>query len=114
MLKNASRKKSCIIRNASFCFESFGLADQILQKKVFLLMFSFFTGLYTNAQATISSDDFENTLTVFSQTSGTGSFYSGNSAATDRPATSPFAASNSYGYGVSNGTVSITSSNINT
>jgi hypothetical protein len=83
-------------------------------KRDSLLLIFFFVYCFTNAQTIISTDDFENTLTVFSQTSGTGVFYSGNSNSTDKPGSSPFAVSNIYGYGISNGTVAITSSNINT
>src|SRR4051812_6979093 len=87
---------------------------RILRRQIFLLLIFFFASFFAKGQTTITTDDFENALTVFSQTTGTGTFYSGNSNPADKPATSPFAASNTYGYGISNGTVAITSSNINT
>src|SRR5678816_2596508 len=92
----------------------FLLSNTQLARRTILSLISFLVFNLIKAQTTISSDDFENTLSVFSQTSGSGTFYSGNSTASDRPATSPFASSNIYGYGITNGSVTITSSNINT
>lgn len=66
------------------------------------------------APGTISSEGFENTLTLFTETSGAGSFSTGNSAAIDGPPNSPFAVNGSFGYGKSNGSVSISSADINT
>jgi hypothetical protein len=63
---------------------------------------------------TLASESFENSLSLFSQTAGTGSFYSGNSASGDRPAFSPFAVAGTYAFGKTTGTVTITSSAINT
>jgi len=92
----------------------FLLSNTQLARRTILSLISFLVFNLIKAQTTISSDDFENTLSVFSQTSGSGTFYSGNSTASDRPASSPFASSNIYGYGITNGSVTITSSNINT
>jgi hypothetical protein len=64
-------------------------------------------------QTTISSDGLENTSTVFTITGG-GTYYSGNSASGDRVASSPFAAAGTYSYGITNGTATLTSGNINT
>lgn len=66
------------------------------------------------APGTISSEGFENALSLFTETSGTGSFSTGNSAAIDGPPNSPFAANGSYGYGRANGSVTISSADINT
>jgi hypothetical protein len=61
---------------------------------------------------TLGSEAFENTLTLFTGSGGT--YYSANSASADRPASYPFAFAGSYGFGISNGTATITSNNINT
>lgn len=61
----------------------------------------------------IAFDGLNNSTTVFNLT-GTGGYYSGNSAAGDRPATSAFAVEGTNSYGVSNGTAVLTSNNINT
>lgn len=62
----------------------------------------------------IASDGFENAFSLFTQTGGTGSFYSGNSAVGDAPASSPLATAGTYAYGRAFGSVNITSGNINT
>jgi hypothetical protein len=63
---------------------------------------------------TIVSDDFENIVTLFSNSGGP-SYYSGNSAVGDRPATTSFVQSGTYSIGKSGGTAAIlTSSLINT
>lgn len=64
--------------------------------------------------ATIANEPFENTLSIFSETSGTGAYYNGSSGSGDRPATSPFSSVGTYGYGITNGSVIITSNDINT
>lgn len=84
------------------------------KKQISFLLILFFSSIASFCQIIVSSDDFENVLTTFSVTNGTGIFYSGNSGTADRPATAPFAATNVYGFGVTNGSVTITSSNINT
>ncbi len=64
---------------------------------------------------TLVSDGFENSLSLFTETSGTGTYYTGNSdAVNDRPISSPFASAGTYAYGKLNGTLTITSSPINT
>jgi len=73
----------------------------------------FFIGV-SWGQVTIASEDFENTLTTFSVTTGTASYYSGNTAVGDLPASSPFAVLNTYSLGKSNATLGITSNAINT
>jgi hypothetical protein len=65
-------------------------------------------------QSTIASDGFENSLSLFTATTGNGTFSTGSSTTGDRPASSPYAAQGSYGYGKTNGSVTITSSNIDT
>jgi len=64
--------------------------------------------------STIASEGFENVLSLFSQTTGTGVYYSGNSSTSDIPSSSSFANSGTYGFGITNGSVTITSNNINT
>jgi Secretion system C-terminal sorting domain len=82
-------------------------------RKVMIGFCFLFTLVYknSNSQVTIASDDFENSFTLFSL-SGTGNFYSGNSAAGDRPATSPFSFSNTYAFGVLNNQATLTSNSI--
>ncbi len=65
---------------------------------------------FTKGLGQIATDNFENTTTLFSNTGG--SYYSGNSAAGDRPATSPFAQSGTYGIGINNGTATLSTSDI--
>lgn len=62
---------------------------------------------------TIVSDDFENTVTLFTNSGGT--YYSGNSAAGEGPGSSPFASTGTYGIGRSaaSGSAVLTSSLIN-
>lgn len=67
-----------------------------------------------SAPGTINSEGFENSLSLFTETSGTGTFSTGSSTALDLPSNSPYAIAGTYSYGKSNGTVTITSSNINT
>ncbi|MDB5228642.1 MAG: hypothetical protein JWN78_2835 [Bacteroidota bacterium] len=62
--------------------------------------------------AVITSDGLNNSSSLFTVSGG--SYYTGNSAAGDRPATSPFAIEGSHAYGMSNGTATLTSSSINT
>lgn len=84
-------------------------------KRIFtFLLCSVLASFNAFGQTTISSETFENALTLFSQTTGTGTYYTGNSGTGDRVASSPFAIQGTYGYGISNGSVTITSSNINT
>jgi hypothetical protein len=66
-----------------------------------------------SAQTLITSDDFENTFTLFTHT-GPGNFYSGLSASYYSPANSPFAASGTYAYGFSGDIDTLTSASINT
>ena len=63
---------------------------------------------------TIASESFENSLTLFTETSGTGTFYTGNSGSSDGPSTSSFSTVGTYGYGKNNGNVTISSNSINT
>jgi len=64
-------------------------------------------GSFLNAQTVLVSEDFENSLTSFTQTGG--SFYSGLSGSGDRPALSSFASGNAGALGVSSGTLTLTS-----
>lgn len=63
---------------------------------------------------TLVSDGFENSLSLFTETSGTGNFFTGNTAVGENPASSPYAIAGTYSYGKSGGSVTITSSDINT
>ena len=63
-------------------------------------------------QVTIASDGLNNSTTLF--TLSNGAYYSGNSASVDLPASSPFASEGTHSYGKSNGTATLTSSDINT
>ncbi len=80
------------------------------QLKALLILFLF--SFSKSWGQTIVADDFENTTTLFSNTGV--SYYSGNSAAGDRPASVSFAQSGTYGAGVTSGTAVFTSSLINT
>jgi hypothetical protein len=62
----------------------------------------------------LTYDSFDNATTLFSVTSGTGTYYSGNSAAGDSPATTTFVSNGTHSFGKSNGSVSVTTTNINT
>ena len=70
--------------------------------------------LKVEGQTTITSESFENSLTLFSATGAGYTYYNGSSVAADRPASSPFFTLDSYGWGVKNNTGTLTSSNINT
>jgi len=74
-------------------------------------VFTFFGG-NVYSQVTIASEDFENNLTLFTATTGSPNFFTGNSAAGDRPANSPFSFSNNYSCGMANGTLTLTSNSI--
>ncbi|MBL0316552.1 MAG: T9SS type A sorting domain-containing protein [Flavobacteriales bacterium] len=80
----------------------------------FAILCGFFSAQNAYSQVTIASEGFENTLTMFSVTAGTASYYSGNSAGADGVATSPFASAGTYSLGKSNATLTITSSAVNT
>ena len=62
--------------------------------------------------ATIAQENFENSSTLFTVSGG--AFYPGNSGSTAEPASSPYFSQGIYGFGVTNGTATITSSNIDT
>nr|WP_294935038.1 choice-of-anchor D domain-containing protein [uncultured Flavobacterium sp.] len=71
------------------------------------LLFFLFSATLSWGQVTIVSDGLNNSATLFT-TSG-GVFYTGNSVAGDRPATSPFAVEGTHSFGISNGTATLTS-----
>ena len=60
----------------------------------------------------IAADGLNNASSIF--TISGGAYYTGNSASGDRPATSPFASEGTHSFGVSNGTATLTSTDINT
>jgi len=91
------------------------LKKSIAKKTIgFLVGLVVVVGWGGEVKAQIASDGFENTLTVFTVTTGTATYYSGNSAAADGPATSPFAVTGTYSLGKSAATLGITSSSIAT
>lgn len=67
---------------------------------------------FVKSQVTIASDGLNNSSTLFIVAGG--AYFTGNSAAGDRPATSPFAVEGTHAFGLSNGGASLLSSNINT
>jgi hypothetical protein len=86
----------------------------ISQRKLIINLFGFIA-LFLISQTSVSqiaSDGLNNSSSLFTVSGG--AYFTGNSASGDRPATSPFAAEGSHSYGVSNGTATLTSSNINT
>ena len=60
-----------------------------------------------------ASELFNNSLVLF-PSAGNGTFYTGLTSASDRPANSSLAFEGTHGYGISNGTATITSNDINT
>ncbi len=63
-------------------------------------------------QTIIVNEGFNNSSSLFSLSGG--SYYTGNSAGNDTPANSPFAVEGTHSRGISYGTATLTSSNINT
>lgn len=76
--------------------------------KIKLLLLIIFFSISGWGQVTIVSDGLNNSSSFFT-TSG-GAYYTGNTAAGDRPASSPFAIEGTHGYGISNSTATLTSS----
>lgn len=63
----------------------------------------------------LTFDSFENTTTLFTATTGTAAYYSGNTSATlDAPASAAYATDGTFGVGITNSTLVLTSANINT
>jgi hypothetical protein len=62
----------------------------------------------------LTYDSFDNATTLFSVTSGTGVYYTGNSTASERPASTSFVSSGTHSFGKTAGSVTVTSSSINT
>lgn len=85
-----------------------------MRRLFFILVFCFVGIKYSTGQTTIASESFENSLTLFSATGAGFTYYTGNSAAADGPASSPFSTFGSYGWGVKNNSGVLTSSVINT
>lgn len=77
-----------------------------------VLLISSISAKQLSAQTTIVSDGFNGSSTLM--TTSNGSFFSGNSATTDRPASSPFYSEGSGSFGVSNTTATLVSAPINT
>ncbi|MBU6159053.1 MAG: InlB B-repeat-containing protein, partial [Bacteroidetes bacterium] len=72
------------------------------------------TDNFFGPSATIAAEGFENKSSLFTETTGAGAFYIGSSSNFDAPALSPFFTEGSYGFGKSAGSVTLTSSAINT
>lgn len=83
----------------------------LINFKIFLVIHLFLSNI-SWGQVTISSEDFENTLSTFTVTTGAAVYHSGNSVAGDRPASSPFSVSNTYSIGATNTTLGLTSNSI--
>ncbi|MEQ3662026.1 MAG: choice-of-anchor D domain-containing protein, partial [Flavobacterium sp.] len=79
--------------------------------KLRLLLLTFLFTTFSWGQVIITSDGLNNSTTLFTLSGG--AYYTGNSAAGDRPATSPFASEGTHSRGVSNSTATLTSSDIN-
>jgi len=67
-----------------------------------------------NDNIVIASESFENSMTLFTQTTNSGTYYTGTSASNDSPSSTLLSSNGTYGYGISTGTVTITSNAINT
>lgn len=77
-------------------------------KKALLMLLATACTMILQAQPTIiASDGFENTTTFFTRTGG--AFFTGNSAITARPASSPFYSEGTYAVGIINGPLTLTS-----
>lgn len=77
-----------------------------------LALFMVLCSVWGWGQVVVVSDGLNNSSSLFDLNNG--SYYTGNSASGDRPATSPFAIEGSHSRGISNGTATLTSNNINT
>jgi hypothetical protein len=75
-------------------------------------LFLLFFGRSVSGQTTIASEGLNNSSSLFTVSGGL--YYTGNSASGDRPATSPFAIEGTHSYGITSGTATLTSGNINT
>jgi hypothetical protein len=80
--------------------------------KIKILFITLLISAFAQGQVTIASDGLNNATTLFTLTNGTYSTL--NSASGDRPATSPFAVEGSHSWGITNGTGTLLSNDINT
>ena len=80
--------------------------------KLKILFVALLISSFVKGQVTIASDGLNNSSSLFTVSGGV--YYTGNSAAADRPATSPFAAEGTHAWGVTNGTATLLSNDINT
>jgi hypothetical protein len=69
------------------------------------------TPTFMDTSVNLINEGFNNSLTHFTRSGG--SYYSGNSGTADVPASSPFFSEGTHGFGISNGTATLTSSAIN-
>lgn len=81
-------------------------------KKLFFFIFAILITGYSWGQTTIVSDGLNSSTSLFTLSGG--GYYTGNSTAGDKPASSPFASEGSHSRGVTNATATLTSSDINT
>ena len=89
---------------------------QTVLKSVFTVMLLFLS-VAGWGQTTIASEGFNNSSTLFTLSGG--AYYTGNSVAGDRPASSPLSVEGTHSYGLNasstaTATATLTSSNINT
>src|SRR5258705_9412617 len=106
--------KQQLLNSTSYFLFSRSLRSSVISKtRIALFLFAFLGFVQKGwGQTTIASDGLNGSSSLFALSGGT--FYNGNSASGDRPATSPFASEGTDSYGISNGTATLTSNNINT
>lgn len=80
-------------------------------KRFVLIFLVSLVSLFVFAQDTIYLESFENTTTIFTVSSG-GTYKSGTSQTNDRPSNSPFFTDGTYGLGVNNNSVTLTSQSL--
>ena len=80
-------------------------------KKLLVVVALIFVNVCSYGQVTIASDGLNGSTSLFTLTNG--AYYSGNSAAADRPAASPFFSEGTEARGINNGTATLLSNDIN-
>ena len=83
-----------------------------MRMKKFYILFFFILSIHFAKATLIVADGLNNSSALF--TIAGGAYYTGNSVAGDRPATSPFASEGTHSYGANNTSAVLTSSDINT
>lgn len=97
------KQRSIIKPNLTFSFKVM---------KLKLLIVALFCSVLGWGQVTIVSDGLNNSTALFTLTGG--AYFTGNSGTGDRPASSPFASEGTHSRGITNGTATLLSNNINT